>query len=151
MCHLDDTALSSSICIDNKFLVHFFADSTTVHVHTYCGLCILSQKFKFLVFLLDNLSQYIRYEKKKTKQTNGFGYFWIYHFDLCWFYCWELRILGQKAVCLFFLIKKNSGCIGYTDFFVFVLFYLFFFFYFLCFLFMVESNLVILILDDANE
>ena len=52
--------------------------------------------------------------------------------------CWELRILGQKAVFLWFFDRNIifSGCIGYAE-----IFFL---------LFTVEYKLLILILDDAN-
>ena len=50
---------------------------------------------------------------------------------------WELRILGQNAVFLWFFDKNIifSGCIGYAEMFL---------------LSMVESKPLILILDDAN-
>ena len=52
--------------------------------------------------------------------------------------CWELRILRQKTVFLWFFDKNIifSGCIGYAEIF--------------SLLFMVESKFYILILDNAN-
>ena len=51
--------------------------------------------------------------------------------------CWELHILRQKSVFLWFFDKNIifSGCIGYAEIFL---------------LYLVESKLLILILDNAN-
>ena len=59
-------------------------------------------------------------------------YFWIHMHTY-----WELRILGQKAVFLWFFDKNIifSSCVGYAEIFSFVY---------------GESKLLILILDDAN-
>ena len=55
--------------------------------------------------------------------------------------CWDLRILGQKAVFLWFFDKNIifSGCIGYVENFSLVYH-----------MFMVENTLFILILDNTN-
>ena len=85
------------IRIDNNFQIKI----SVIQLHTYCSLCILIKNCEFSVF-----SRYVRYAKEFTLV---FGYFWIDHFEYFLIHmltCWELHILGQKAVLLLFFDKN---------------------------------------------
>ena len=121
-------------------IITFWLKFMVIQLHTYCCLCILSQKCEFSVFLV---KVPIFHTLLKVCEIIYFSFWLLLNLSLRYFLmhtCWEFCILGQKAVFFFFFFffDKNiiSGCIGYAK----------FFFSFV----MVESKLLMLILDNPN-
>ena len=96
-----------------------------IQLHTFCGLCISSQKCVFSVFLVKNLhlSHYVRYVKEFTFLFSFTEFIISIFVDSN---AYMLRIAHAKSkscILVIFWLKKCyffPGCIGYAKIFTFV-------------------------------
>ena len=119
-CCVAFTHFALSIRIDNNFLIIIAGDSTK---YLLFSVYLKSKNGNFQYFWLKCQFFTLRKVFKRIYFSFwlllnfSFHYFWIHMHTY-----WELRILGQKAVFLWFFDKNIifSGCIGYAEMFSFV-------------------------------